>query len=174
LCYSRAIFAAARQLGLLEATVAELTAFTAALAVHPELGSFWYARLPAAKKAAVATAALQDRLSALTFNFLQVLIRRRRERYLPSVTRSLTALAQKAGERRAVLVVSAVSLPDDLRGELRRLCAVITGAQPEVEFAVDADILGGIVIRTGGLVIDASVRGRLDAVAGLLSGKVTQ
>ncbi len=171
LSYSRALFAASRQRDQVDSTCEELTEFTRALTEVPELGSFWYARLPANKKAAAATAALQARLSALTLQFLKILIRHRRERYLPSIARSFAALTRKAGERPVVRVVSAVPLPDDLRGELLRLCAGITGAQPEVEFVVDAEILGGIIVQTGNRMIDASVRGRLNAVGRILSGK---
>jgi F-type H+-transporting ATPase subunit b len=68
------------------------------------------------------------------------------------------AEAKNLGAR--VEVISAVPLTDAEQAELKRL----TGAD-EVEYHVDPDILGGLILRSGDKVVDGSVRGDLAALS---------
>lgn len=60
-------------------------------------------------------------------------------------------------------VVSAVPLTSDEQAEVKR----VTGAE-QIEYRVDPDILGGLVLRSGDKVVDGSVRGGLTALSASL------
>ncbi|MEW6447974.1 MAG: ATP synthase F1 subunit delta [Bacillota bacterium] len=159
--YSRALFAAAQRQGRVEPTRLELSELLRALADLPELHTLWYARLPANRKAAAVEAAFTTRLSPLLLRFLRVLVTHRRESHLPDIARSFAALSRKAEKREEAEVVTALPLPPDLQATVVETVARMTGREPEVRFCVDPGLLGGIVLKIGDHVIDASIKGRL-------------
>lgn len=68
------------------------------------------------------------------------------------------------GGARSVEVTSALPLTADEQEAVRRDIVARLGSSPSVVFRVDPNILGGIVIRVGDKVIDASVAGRLEGL----------
>ena len=64
-----------------------------------------------------------------------------------------------------VEVVSAFALGDTARDKLTAALGRKLEREVKVRTAVDADLLGGVLIRAGDLVIDGSVRGRLNKLA---------
>ena len=69
-----------------------------------------------------------------------------------------------AGGASSVEVTSALPLTADEQEAVRRDIVARLGGSPSVVFRVDPNILGGIVIRVGDKVIDASVAGRLEGL----------
>jgi F-type H+-transporting ATPase subunit b len=68
--------------------------------------------------------------------------------------------AQAKSMGKAVTVISAVPLTDDEKTEVKK----VTGAD-EVEFKIEPQILGGLILRAGDKVVDGSVRGDLSSLA---------
>ena len=68
----------------------------------------------------------------------------------------------------AVEVTSALPLTPDEQEAVRRDIVARLGGSPTVVFRVDPNILGGIVIRVGDKVVDASVAGRLEGLRAVL------
>ena len=58
-------------------------------------------------------------------------------------------------------LVTAVKLPADKKAKLKESLEQKTGADIELTFAVDKDILGGMVLKMGDRVLDASLRAQL-------------
>ena len=114
------------------------------------------------KKAAVA--GLAGSVSPLTVNLLQVLIDRGRLEDLEPITNSFEERVADAEGRIPVEVTTAIPLPDDLRAQVAARIEEQTGKTPEITERVDPEIIGGLVLRVGGVVTDASVRGRLDGL----------
>ena len=69
-----------------------------------------------------------------------------------------------SGGAASVEVTSALPLTTDEQEAVRRDIVARLGGSPSVVFRVDPNILGGIVIRVGDKVIDASVAGRLEGL----------
>jgi F-type H+-transporting ATPase subunit delta len=115
-----------------------------------------------AKKAALA--GLADSVNPLTINLLQVLVDRGRLEELPSLASAFADRVAAAEGRLAVEVTSAIPLRDDLRAKVVERIREQTGKTPEITERVDPDIMGGLVLRVGGVVTDASVRGRLEGL----------
>jgi len=114
------------------------------------------------KKAAIA--GLAGSVSPLTVNLLQVLIDRGRLEDLATISASFADRVADAAGRIAVEVTSAIPLPQDLREQVAARISEQTGKTPEITERVDPEIIGGLVLRVGGVVTDASVRGRLDGL----------
>jgi ATP synthase F1 delta subunit len=61
-----------------------------------------------------------------------------------------------------VTVTSAVELDEGLVADIGRRIEEQTGRRVELSASVDPDVLGGLVVRVGNMVLDATVRNRLE------------
>ncbi len=75
-----------------------------------------------------------------------------------------TVLEGESVSGNAVEVTSALPLTNDEQGSVRQDVVARLGGSPSVVFRVDPNILGGIVIRVGDKVVDASVAGKLEGL----------
>ena len=116
------------------------------------------------KKADVIRRAFGGRASDLFRNFLLVLNAHRRLDLLRRIRDVAKELHDERAGRLRVLVTSAVPLPDDQRERLRQeLCAKYR-MEPILTARVEPALLGGIVLRVGDWLYDASLRTRLETV----------
>lgn len=98
-------------------------------------------------------------------NFLGVLLANGDLRLLDEVHATLTSVitAETAGPVVAT-VTSAVPLSADEQSKLAAQLASQFGANLDIDYQIEPDILGGLVVRVGDKLIDDSVRGRIDAL----------
>lgn len=162
--YAEALYQAADGKNAVGQVASDLTALAEALGAdadvtrvlnNPKVDSV-------AKKAAVG--ALAGSANPLTVNLLQVLVDRGRLEELPSVASAFADRVASAEGRLAVEVTSAIPLDDALRAKVVDRIREQTGKTPEITERVDPEIIGGLVLRVGGVVTDASLRGRLDGL----------
>lgn len=121
-----------------------------------------------AKKAAIG--GLTDTVHPLVVNLLRVLVDRGRLEELPAVADAYVARVDRASGQIAVEVTSAVPLPDDLRAQVIERITEQTGRAAKITERVDPEIIGGLVLRVGPVVTDASVRGRLRGLRKQITG----
>jgi ATP synthase F1 delta subunit len=95
-------------------------------------------------------------------NFLKLLIENHRMPVIFRVRRGYEELWEEANKLIPVSVTSAIELDKKTVKELGDRIAEQTGRRVELTAEVDPDILGGIVVRVGDSILDASVRNRLD------------
>jgi F-type H+-transporting ATPase subunit delta len=159
--YARALLDVATRRGA-DAALAlrdELRAFAPILAGHPELwGALLHPGTPTEQKRRV-LAALADRFGASTLlqRLVDLLAARDRIGLLPDVVEAYGELANTARGVVSAEVVSAVPLPEAQR---QALGAALGGAV-ELRARVDPDLVGGLLVRTGGRTYDGTVRTRL-------------
>ena len=95
-------------------------------------------------------------------NFLEALIERHR---MPAIFR-IRARYQEMWEDETKLlpveVTSAVELDEATVASIGKRIGEQTGSTVELTSTVDPDILGGIVLRVGNVILDASIRNRLN------------
>jgi len=98
-------------------------------------------------------------------NFVSILASNKRLALLPEIF-SLFAL-YKANQEKSVdvQVVSAYELADSTRDKLAIVLGKKLEREVKVQTSTDKNLLGGVLIRAGDLVIDGSVRGRLNKLA---------
>src|SRR5919204_6171666 len=94
--------------------------------------------------------------------FLQLLAEKHRLPVLFRIRREFDALWAKEQHLLEVSVTSAVDLDEETVKGIGRKIEEQTGQRVELTASVDPDLIGGIVIRVGNKVLDASVRNRLE------------
>lgn len=161
--YATALFELASERDALDQVDSDLTALERALEQGPELGRMLKSPIVSRDEHARAMTSLADSLSLseVTRNFLGVLAQKRRLAALPGVVRGFKAmLAERRGEQTAE-VVSAVPLSDAQLDEVKASVARYAGRQVSLATSVDPGLMGGLVVRVGSRMIDASLKTKL-------------
>ena len=108
------------------------------------------------------------------YNLIGLLLRRRRLEAVVDIATEFRRLYNRQQGIVEALATSAAKLDDDEVSALRARLEQMTGGRVELTLAVDPALLGGIQVRMGDLLIDGSVRGRLERLRGRLeSGALT-
>ena len=107
--------------------------------------------------------AVVDADDALT-NFLDVLIENHRIPAIFRIRREFERLWQEHNKLLPVEVTSAIELDPATVKEIGNRIGQQTGRRVELTSSVDPDILGGIVLRVGNSILDASIRNRLESL----------
>ncbi|HEU5285655.1 MAG TPA: F0F1 ATP synthase subunit delta [Sphingomicrobium sp.] len=171
--YASALFGLARDERKIDAVGRSLDALDHALADSREFAALVASPLVGRDDAAKAFAALGPELGLdpLTVNFLGVLARNGRKRELKAIIRAYRRIAADHRGEISAEVVSAHPLNDDqveaLKAQLRKRAG---GADVTLDSRVDPEILGGIVIKLGSEMIDASIRTKLNRLASAMKG----
>lgn len=98
-------------------------------------------------------------------NFLAVLAENKRLGLLPQITVLFAGYKANFEKSVDVEVVSAFELADEMTQKLAAALGRRLQREVNVHSTTDASLLGGVLIRAGDLVIDGSVRGRLNKLA---------
>jgi F-type H+-transporting ATPase subunit delta len=109
-------------------------------------------------------------LDPITTNFLGVLARNGRKGELRPVVRAFRRLAAAHRGETTAEVVTAHPLKDDQVAALKAQLRARAGREVELDTSVDPSILGGIVVKLGSQMIDASIRTKLNRLASAMKG----
>jgi len=160
--YARALFAAAKDEGRLAAVHGELGDFVGSLREVPELRDF--VRNPQidgrAKRRALD--ALLGEGDPLVRNAVLLLLDKGRGAEIESVYEELERLVAREEGRLDVDLTTAYEVSDEQARAIVSQIEEASGRRVQVTRSVDADLIGGIILRAGSLRVDASVRGRLE------------
>jgi F-type H+-transporting ATPase subunit delta len=161
--YANALFEIARAEGRSEDVEDELFRFARTFEANDALrDALTDERIPAQRRQAVVEDLLGDRASPVTANLVSMVVGGGRGRELPAIIDRLIERAAQERQHEVAEVTSAVPLDDDQQRRLAEALSNATRKRIEVRVNVDPSILGGIVARIGDIVIDGSVRHRLD------------
>ena len=119
-----------------------------------------------------AMAAILSRADAtdLTMRFVGLLAERRRLFVLSAVIdRFNQMLAAHRGEIRAQ-VISAQTLTDERLGEIRATLSRVLGSDVAIDAQTDEDMIGGLVVRVGSRMVDASLRSKIQRMQLAMKG----
>ncbi len=105
-------------------------------------------------------------------NFLMLLVDKRRIIFLKEIAAQFSNLLRKLNQVALAEVISAKELNDGQKQALVEKVKGITEARDvELKITVDPDLIGGVIIKVGSQVLDASVRGQLRRI-GMSLGSV--
>jgi ATP synthase F1 delta subunit len=160
--YARSLFEVAKEQSKIDELREQVGQFADALADDQNLQVFFFSPYfsTAEKKEGLAKAV--DGADPSLVNFLELLIENHRMPVIFRVRRAYDALWEEENRLLPVSVTSAVELDKKTVGQIGDRIAEQTGRKVELSAHVDPDILGGIVVRVGNQVLDASVRNRLE------------
>jgi F-type H+-transporting ATPase subunit delta len=160
--YARALFEAATDHDVLDEVHDQLGQFTDALKQSRDLMQFFFSPYFSSEEKKRALSRAVEGADPRFDNFLQALIERHR---MPVVFRIRTEFERLWEKERALLPVvltSAVKLDESIVQSIGERVGKQTGLTVELSSNVDPDILGGIVLRVGNFILDASIRSRLE------------
>jgi F-type H+-transporting ATPase subunit delta len=161
--YAVALFDLADERKALDAVADDLKALRAMLRDSPDLRRL--IRSPVLSREAqgkgIAALAEKAQVSPLTRNFLGLLARNRRLFALPEMIESyLQRLADKRGEVTAH-VLSAQELTPAQREAVNEQLRRAVGRKVAVDIEIDPNLLGGLVVKVGSRMVDASLKSKL-------------
>jgi ATP synthase F1 delta subunit len=160
--YARALFEVARDQQKLDQINEQLAQFVQAVRDNRDLTVFFFSPHFSSEEKKAALHRAVDGAEAPFLNFLEALIERHR---MPVIFRVGARFKELYDEERKLLgveVTSAVSLGEDTVRSIGEQVQQQTGRKVQLSSNVDPDILGGLVLRVGNFILDASIRNRLE------------
>jgi F-type H+-transporting ATPase subunit delta len=160
--YARSLFEVATEHDKLDVVREQLGQFADALAESPELQTFFFSPYfsTGEKKDGLAKAVTDA--DETVFNFLALLLENHRMPVIFRVRREYERLWQEANQLLTVQITSAVELDPSVAERIGDEIGRQTGRTVELASTVDPDVIGGIVVRVGNSILDASIRTRLE------------
>ncbi|HEX5419344.1 MAG TPA: F0F1 ATP synthase subunit delta [Gammaproteobacteria bacterium] len=123
----------------------------------------------AAKRAEIIIEICGDMLDERGRNLLRLLSEKRRLDYLPEIAAEFERLRAAAEAIVDVELAAPIEIDPERRSEVEAALKRRLGHDVRVHYVLDEALLGGAVIRAGDLVIDGSIRGRLERLAAAMS-----
>lgn len=161
--YATALFEVARAEGVLPKVEEELFNLSHVLAGNDELRStLTDAAIPADRRVAIVEDLFGGRATPVTTGLVSFVVGAGRARDLPAIISSLVERAAADRQHAVAEVRSAVPLDSDQQRRLAEALSKNLGREVEVKVHVDPSVLGGVSARVGDVVIDGTVRHRLD------------
>ncbi len=170
--YASALFDLARDEKKIEAVGQSLNSLGQALADSREFRQLVVSPLVDREEASKAFAAIAAKLKLdpLTANFLGVLARNGRKSQLEHVIRIFRRLAANHRGETTAEVVSAHPLSDEQVAALKTKLKSRAGRDVTIEARTDPAILGGVIVKLGSEMIDASLKTKLNRLAQAMKG----
>jgi ATP synthase F1 delta subunit len=162
--YSRALFEVAKEHDVLDRVHDELGQFADALEEDRNLQVFLFSPYFSSEEKKDGVRRIVADADERLLNFLELLAERHRMPVLFRIRRSFDAMWAEENRLLPVTVTSAVELDDGLVEEIGRRIGEQTGRRVELSAEIDADVLGGLKVQVGNMVLDATVRNRLEQI----------
>jgi F-type H+-transporting ATPase subunit delta len=160
--YARALFEAARDQGKLDELREQLAQFADALAENHELAVFFFSPYFSTAEKQEALGRVLDGAEEILLNFLALLIDKHRMPVIFRIRHEYERLWDEENRTLPVEITSAVELDRATTESLGKAIGERAGRKVTLAARVDPDILGGIVVRVGNSILDASIRNRLE------------
>jgi F-type H+-transporting ATPase subunit delta len=169
--YAEALMSLAKEQGLVEALDHDVQLVLGSLQGSEELRHFLAVPLIKgnAKKSAI-NSLFGEQVNPLTLKFLMLVVDRGRIAFLQPICAQFQNLLREMNQIALADVTSAVPLTDEQQETLRRKVMDMTSARGvELAIKVNPDLIGGVIIKVGSQVVDASIRGQLRRLTSNLS-----
>ena len=118
--------------------------------------------IPLVQRTALVQGLLDGRVPQNVLNMARLLVQRGRAEILPAVVTEYQRLLNRRRGVVEAVVTSAAPLSADETSALRAKLAEMTGGDVDLTVRVDDALIGGLTVRVGDQLLDASVRGRLE------------
>jgi F-type H+-transporting ATPase subunit delta len=160
--YARSLFEVAREHGTLDVLREQLSQFADALNDNRELAVFFFSPYFSTQEKEDALTRVLDGADESFLNFLRLLIENHRMPVVFRIRQQFDRLWEAENKMLPVDITSAIELDAATTESLGRRIGERAGRKVKLAAHVDPDILGGIVLRVGNSILDASIRNRLE------------
>jgi F-type H+-transporting ATPase subunit delta len=160
--YARSLFEVAREHDKLDELREQLGQFADALDSNRQLAVFFFSPYFSTWEKRDALERVLEGADALLVNFLKLLIEKHRMPVIFRTRQQFEQMWERAHQLLPVDITSAIELDPETTESLGRRIGERAGRKVRLAAHVDPDILGGIVLRVGNSILDASIRNRLE------------
>jgi F-type H+-transporting ATPase subunit delta len=160
--YARSLFEVAQEQKKLDKVRDELGEFADAMNGSRELQVFLFSPYFSTKEKVEGLDKAVSGADETVINFLKLLIEKHRMPAIFRIRAEFDRLWEEENKLLPVRVTSAVELDSKTVSQIGDQIAEQTGRKVDLSSDVDPDILGGIVVRVGNSILDASIRNRLE------------
>ena len=160
--YARSLFEVAKEHDVLDRIHDELGEFADALEDDRTLQVFLFSPYFSSGEKREGVKKIVSDADERMVNFLELLAERHRMPAIFRIKREFDALWADENKLLPVTVTSAVDLDQGLVDEIGKRIEEQTGRRVELSSNVDPEVLGGLMVRVGNMVLDGTVRNRLE------------
>jgi F-type H+-transporting ATPase subunit delta len=160
--YARSLFEVAKDQDKLDDVRDELGAFADALSDSRELQVFLFSPYFSTQEKEDGLARAVTDADPVILNFLKLLIEKHRMPVMFRIRAEYDRLWEEENKLLPVEITSAIELDEPIVKQLGDRISEQTGRTVELSAVVEPDILGGLVVRVGNSILDASIRNRLE------------
>ena len=160
--YSRSLFEVAKEHDSLDEVHDQLGELADALGDSRELQVFFFSPYFSSQEKKEGIRKVVSGGNEHFVNFLELLAEKHRMPAVFRVRRAFDALWQEENRLLSVSVTSAIDLDEKMVKGIGKRIEEETDRRVELTSRVDPDVLGGLVLQVGNVVLDASVRSRLE------------
>jgi F-type H+-transporting ATPase subunit delta len=160
--YARSLFEVGREQGKLDELREQVAQFADALDEQRELAVFFFSPYFSSKEKQEGLGRLLEDADPILVNFLGLLIENHRMPVIFRIRQEYERLWDEENKMLPVEITSAIELDQATTESLGKTIGERAGRKVTLAARVDPDILGGIVVRVGNSILDASIRNRLE------------
>jgi F-type H+-transporting ATPase subunit delta len=160
--YARALFEVALEQAKLDELREQLGQFADALDANRDLAVFFFSPYFSTTEKQHALGGLLDGADEALLNFLRLLIDNHRMPVIFRIRHEYERLWDEEHKTLPVEITSAIALDEHTTESLGKTIGERAGRTVTLAARVDPDIIGGIIIRVGNSILDASIRNRLE------------
>ena len=160
--YARSLFEVAEEHDKLDDVRDQIGQFADALGESRDLQTFFFSPYFSTEEKKKGLASALEGADPVVENFLALLIENHRMPVLFRVRRELDQMWREVNKLLPVQITSAVELDRAVTEQIGDEIGRQTGRTVELTSTVDPDVLGGLVVRVGNSILDASIRTRLE------------
>ncbi|WDV46084.1 F0F1 ATP synthase subunit delta [Clostridiaceae bacterium M8S5] len=174
--YAEALFEVALEMNKLEKFKDELSSINGVFNSEKKLKTiFEHPKLSKKEKKDIVDKLFKEHASKEVLNFMYIIIDKGRERYLNDINKEYIKLSNK---EQGIVEAKAITAIKMTKEEIENLASKLSSKLDKkvvLKNVVDENIMGGVLVRIGDRVIDASIKGQLNEIKGLLNSvKVTK
>ena len=160
--YAHALFEVASEHDVIDDVREQLGQFADELGDNRDLQVFLFSPYFSSQEKKDGIGKIIDGADERFLNFLELLAERHRMPAIFRIRRAYDGLWREENKLLPVTVTSAIELDEGLVKGLGERIEEQTGKKVELTSRVDPDVLGGLVLQVGNMVLDASIRNRLE------------
>jgi F-type H+-transporting ATPase subunit delta len=160
--YARSLFEVAKEQDKLDEVREQLGEIADALSADRQLQIFFFSPYFSTEEKKDGLRKVIDGADPAVLNFLELLVENHRTPALFRIRQAYEELWEHENKLLPVEITSAVELDDEIARRIGDQIGQQTGQRVELTKTVDPDIIGGLVLRVGNSILDASIRNRLE------------
>ena len=160
--YADALFEAGKDSDKLDVLQEQLAQFADALDESRDMQVFFFSPYFSTDEKKDGLGKVIEGAEPAIVNFFELLVEKHRMPVIFRIRRTYDELWEHENKLLPVEITSAIELDDEIARRIGDQIGEQTGQRVELTKTVDPEILGGLVLRVGNSILDASIRNRLD------------